>query len=78
MRGVQPERFPLVFHLLMKLIVYLLRAPVAYVLYFKFAARHVCHDCQAASSPASLPPILVRSLRIPERQKVMHPNCPLC
>jgi len=46
MQGVQPERFLLLFHLLMKLIVCLLRASVAYVLYFKFAARHDCHDCQ--------------------------------
>ena len=78
MQGVQPERFLLLFHLLMKLIVYLLRASVAYVLYFKFAARHDCHDCQAASSPASLPPILARSLIISERQQVMHPNCLVC
>ena len=78
MQGVHPERILVVFHLLMKLIVYLLQASVAYVLCFIFAARHVCRDCQAASSPASLPPILARSLRIPERQKVMHPNSLLC
>jgi hypothetical protein len=68
-----------VFHLLIKLIVYLLQASVGYVLYFKFAARHVCHDCKAASSAAySLPTILARKLRIPERQQVMQPNCLPC